>query len=423
MKKLEWHNEKRKVNDLLPFSKNPRSIDDVQISNLKRSLKKFNLAEVPAIDVDNKIAAGHQRIKVLQLLGRGDEIIDVRVPNRKLTPKEYEQYLLTSNAVTGDWDFEKLKSFDIDTLLDIGFDEDTLSSLWDENLETEADDFDLEKELAKIKTPKTKPGEMFILGSHKLICGDCNDPEVVKKLFGKDKASVIFSDPIYNINLDYNGGIGGKKQYGGTVKDKMSDDEYFNFLRKSLENALAISKDNLHIFYWCDQLRIGMLQQIYKELGISNKRVCMWVKNSQNPTPNVAFNKCYESCVYGTKGSPTLGKNVQSLNEIFNKEISTGNRLIDDILDLWDIWLVKRLAGNEYEHPTMKPPTLYEKALRRCSNPGDIILDSFAGSGSLLIAAEQLKRKAYLVEIEPIFCDLIINRYESYAKQKAKKLN
>jgi DNA modification methylase len=114
---------------------------------------------------------------------------------------------------------------------------------------------------------------------------------------------------------------------------------------------------------------------------------------------------------------------VQNLNEIMNKEIGTGNRLIDDILDLWDIWLVKRLAGNEYEHPTMKPPTLYEKALRRCSNPGDIILDSFAGSGSLLIAAEQLKRKAYLIEIEPIFCDLIINRYESYAKQKSKKIN
>ena len=325
--------------------------------------------------------------------------------------------------MTGDWDFEKLKAFDIDTLLNIGFDEDTLSSLWDENLETEDDDFDVEKELPKSRRPKPKPGDLFALGSHKLICGDCHDPEVVKKLFGKDKASVIFSDPIYNIDLDYNGGIGGKKQYGGTVKDKMSDDEYFNFLRKSLENALAVSKDDRHIFYWCDQLRIGMLQQIYKELGIENKRVCMWVKNSQNPTPNVAFNKCYEPCVYGAKGSPTLGKNIKNLNEIINKEISTGNRLIDDILDLWDIWLVKRLAGNEYEHPTMKPPTLYEKALRRCSNPGDIILDSFAGSGSLLIAAEQLKRKAYLVEIEPIFCDLIINRYETYAKQKAKKLN
>ena len=93
MKKLKWHNEKRKVNDLLPYSKNPRKINDKQISDLKRSLKKFNLVEIPAIDVDNKIIAGHQRIKVLQLLGRGDEVIDVRVPNRKLTSKEYEQYL------------------------------------------------------------------------------------------------------------------------------------------------------------------------------------------------------------------------------------------------------------------------------------------------------------------------------------------
>jgi DNA modification methylase len=88
-----------------------------------------------------------------------------------------------------------------------------------------------------------------------------------------------------------------------------------------------------------------------------------------------------------------------------------------------DIWLVKRLSGNEYEHPTSKPPTLYQKAIRRCTKPGDIILDGFGGSGSSLIAGEQLKRKVYLVEIEPIFCDVIIKRYETLTGNKAKKLN
>jgi DNA modification methylase len=127
--------------------------------------------------------------------------------------------------------------------------------------------------------------------------------------------------------------------------------------------------------------------------------------------------------VYGTVGSPYLSKSLQNLNEVMNKEIGTGNRLIDDILDELDIWLVKRLACNEYEHSTSKPPTLHEKAIRRCTKPGDIILDLYGGSGSTLIAAEMLKRKAYLTEIEPKFCQLIINRYEKLTGQKAKLIS
>ncbi len=114
--KLVWHTEKRKIDDLLPYSKNPRTISEKQMSDLKKSLKKFNLVEIPAIDTDGKIIAGHQRVKGLQLLGRGKEEIEVRVPNRKLTQEEYDRYLITSNAVTGDWDFEKLKSFDFDLI-------------------------------------------------------------------------------------------------------------------------------------------------------------------------------------------------------------------------------------------------------------------------------------------------------------------
>lgn len=177
--KLVWRTEKRRVNDLLPYEKNPRTMSDKQLSDLKKSLKKFGLVEIPAITIDGKIIAGHQRIRVLQLLGRGEEEIDVRIPNRKLSQKEYEQYLLTSNAVTGGWEFEKLKSFDIDMLLDIGFGEDDLSQIWDDHLETEDDGFDVEKEIEKIKKPKTKLGDIYQLGKHRLICGDTTDPNVL----------------------------------------------------------------------------------------------------------------------------------------------------------------------------------------------------------------------------------------------------
>ena len=421
-KKLEWRTIKIKVNELIPFEKNPRIISKKQLKDLKNSLKKFGLVEIPVMDADKKIIAGNQRIKVLQLLGRGEEKIEVRVPNRKLTKKEFERYLLTSNALKADWDYGLLKSFNIELLLSAGFDDKDLSAIWDENLEIENDDFNEKKELEKAKTTNIKPGDLFQLSDHFLICGDSHKKETLDKLMQGKKADMIYNDPIYNIGIDYNRGIGGKASYGGTINDKKSDEEYKEFLRQGLENSLNHANDNCHVFTFCDQKYVWLLQTLYRELGINNKRICMWIKNGFNPTPKVAFNKGMEPCIYGTRGQPFLSS-IKNLTEILNKEISTGNRGIDDILDLLDIWLVKRLAGQEYEHSTSKPPTLHEKPLRRCSKPGDIVLDIYAGTGSTMVACEQLKRRAYLSEIEPIFCQLIINRYEKYANKKAKKLH
>lgn len=418
-----WHTEKRRVNDLLPYEANPRKINSKQLEDLKRSLKKFNLVEIPAIDIDGKIIAGHQRIRALQILGRSEEEIEVRVPNRKLTQEEFDQYLITSNAVGGDWDFEKLKSFDLDMLINIGFDTDSLASVWDEHLETEDDEWNEEKEIAKIKKPKTRRGDLILLGSHKIICGDAVDPAVLRRLLGSEEASMIYSDPVYNIDVDYNAGIGGKQQYGGTVNDRKKDEEYQHLIRKSLESALAVTKRDAHVFYWCDQTYIWLMQEAYRESGVANKRVCLWIKNAQNPVPSVAFSKCYEPCVYGVRGKPWIAKNIQNLNEVLNKELTTGNNLLEETLDHLDLWMVKRLPGKEYEHATSKPPKLHEKAIRRCTKPGDIILDSFLGSGSTLIAGEQLKRRVYGVELEPVFCDLTIRRWEKLTKRKARTIH
>lgn len=416
MTKLIWHTEKRTVDALLPYQKNPRSITEKQMNDLKRSLRKFNLVELPAIDKDGKIIAGHQRIRALQILGRGTEEIEVRAPNRKLTQKEYDEYLITSNAVGGDWDFEKLKSFDLDMLIDIGFDQIDLGKFWDKELETKEENFDVQKELAKIKKPTTKLGDIIILGNHKLICGDSTDPKVLKRLFGNERASMIYSDPVYNIKIDYNKGIGGKQNYGGTVNDNRSYAEYKEFLKKSLSNGLTVTQENAHVFYWCDQIYIGLVQELYRESGIDNKRVCLWLKNGHSPTPGVAFNKCYEPCVYGVRGKPYITKEITTLNEVMNKDSNNGNELLDQA----DVWLQKRLSSKDYEHATSKPPTLHEKAIRRCTKPGDIILDSFSGSASTLIAGEMLKRKVYAVELEPAFCDLAIRRFEKLTGIKAK---
>jgi DNA modification methylase len=410
--KLSWQTEKRRVRDLLPFKHNPRTMSEKQRNDLIRSLKKFNLVEIPVVDTDGKIIAGHQRAAALQLMGRGKELIDVRVPNRPLTKNEYKTYLLTSNRVHGDWQYDELAEyFDIDTLLMSGFDDDDLSNIFADTLEVTDDEFDVEKEL-------------YALGKHRLICGDSLDLNTIKRLVGKTKIDMVYCDPIYNISLNYDKGVGGNAAYGGTVQDAKSEEEYRAFLRRSLENALAVTKIDAHVYFWCDQKYIGMVQSVMAEMGLDNKRVCLWIKGAVNPVPAVAYGKGYEPCVYATRGKPYLSPVSTNLGEVLNKELGpSGNKLRDDIMDLLDIWLAKRVAGSEYEHATQKPVTLHERPIKRCTRPGATILDLFGGSGSTLLAADAMKRICYMAEIEPIFIDLIIKRYEQATGKKARKIN
>jgi len=419
---LQWTTVRRKVDDLIPFEGNPRKLDEKQQTALLKSLKRFNLAEIPVIDLDNTILAGHARLRALQMLGRGSEMVDVRIPSRKLTEPERKSYLLTSNAVRGSWDYDLLRTFDTELILDIGFNDDELTNLWGD-LQTEDDEWDEEKEKTRIKKPKSKVGEIYALGPHRLAVGDATDNSVLTRLFGKERTTMIYSDPVYNLSIDYNRGIGGKQNYGGNVNDKRTKSEYREFIKKSMQNGLSVAMPDAHVFYWNDQSQVGLIQELFENLGLKNRRVCLWIKNGQNPTPGVAFAKAYEPCIYATRGKPYLAKGLDNLNEVLNKEMGTGNRLAEDILDALDIWLVKRLPGTEYMHATAKPPTLHEKAIRRCTKPGDIILDSFLGSGSSLVAADQLKRRCYGVELEPLFADLTIHRYAKLTGNKARKIN
>jgi DNA modification methylase len=407
------------ISDLKPAEYNPRKISKEALEQLKESISRFELVDPIIVNAaprrKNVVIGGHMRLRAAKENGlKNVPVVYVRIPNLK---KEKELNLRL-NKNTGEWDFEKLKFFEPDFLTDIGFVDTDLSSIWSENIEVEEDAWDEEKELKKITKPTTRVGDLIRLGKHRLICGSSTDPKVLARLFGEDRASMIYSDPPYNINIDYNAGIGGKQSYGGNVLDTRTDIEYKEFITQTLTAALSVTKKDTHVFYWCDQIYIGLIQDLYRTLGIANKRVCLWLKNSQNPVPGVAFNKCYEPCTYGVRGKPYITKSIQNLNEVMNKEITTGNNLIEETLDHLDVWMVKRLSGKEYEHATSKPPKLHEKAIRRCTRPGDIILDSFSGSGSTMIAAEQLKRRVYAVELEPAFCDLAIKRYEKLTGNK-----
>ena len=409
------------VGALRPSEYNPRKISKEAFAHLKESITRFNMVDPiianAAPERHNVVIGGHMRLKAAKDLGH--EVIPVVYVNIPDIEREKELNLRLHKN-TGEFDLELLKSLDLDLLLDVGFDKSELSDLWSDILKTKADAFDVEEELAKIKKPKTKLGDLIELGPHRLLCGDSTKPETLTRLLGSEKAAMIYSDPIYNIKLDYNRGIGGKASYGGTVNDCMPDEEYAAFLKKSMEVALAVTEDSAHVFYWSDQTYIWLVQSLYRELGITNKRVCLWLKNGQNPTPSVAFSKCYEPCTYGVRGKPYINRKITKLNEVMNGDMTTGNSLLQESLDHIDVWMVNRLPGKAYQHSTSKPPTLHEKAMRRCTKPGDIVLDSFSGSGSTIIAGEQLKRRVYAVEIEPIFCDLTIRRYEQLTGVAAK---
>ncbi len=415
MKKLLWTIGVREVKDLLPWQENPRKISKQALDKLKEKITQNGFHSVIVIDTDNTILSGNQRKTALMELGINS--VDVMIPSRKLSDAERRRIGIESNINDGEWDFEKLKSFDLELLQFAGFDEKELVKFWDEEKDTKDDKFDVDKELKKIKTPQTKLGDLIVMGNHKLLCSSSTDINAVKKLFGDDRATAIYSDPPFNIGLSYDKGVGNKSNYGGSFNDNQSPEAYKEFIRQVLKSSLAISTKDTHVAFWCDEAWVWVFQTLYMELGVKNRRLNIWIKNNSSPIPTVAFNKCAEYCVYGTKGSPYLSDLVKNLNEIQNKDCTTGNQLLDDISN---IWATKRLPSNQMEHPTSKNPELHHKFIMRCTKPGDIIFDAFSGSASTMICAEQLDRKVYSLEIEPVFCDLAIRRYEKLTGRKAQ---
>ena len=402
---------------------NPRRITKARLKKLSENIKNnpdFFKARPILCDKNLRIFAGAQRL----LGARRLKLKVVPVIIMDISEERQKELMLLDNVHGGVFDIPKLELLGSDLLLKVGLTKADIPELafGTSHLQVHDDDFDETTERTKIKKPKTKLGDIIILGSHKIICADNTDPSVHKKLRVPELVSMIYQDPPYNLRggVDYNKGFTSKARYGAKVHDNRSDEEFAEFLRKGLTNALSIAKPDVHVFTYCDEAYIWLVQTLYRELGIENKRVCLWIKNSQNPVPSVAFAKCFEACPYGVRGRPYLNRDIRDLNEVLNKEITTGNKLAGEALDQLNVWFERRLPGQSYEHATSKPPSLHQKAIRRCTRPNEIIFDNYLGSGSTLIAGEMLKRRVYGCELEPVFCDLIIRRWERLTGRKAK---
>lgn len=414
--------------DLIEFPEwNPRDISAREFKKLRTEIKQdpdFLKQRPPLI---NHITsekrficyAGNQRGKAA--IENGETEIWAWV--QEDVPKEIQDArMLKDNLHRGEWNWEKLKAFDVGFLNNVGFRFDEMGELFKDKNAVKNDTFNADEAYDEIKAPSTKLGDIYILGEHRLMCGSSQDEEQVERLMNGELADIIYCDPPYNIGLSYDKGIKPnaiKKRYTNAVfSDNMSNADYLAWLLQITNNALAVSKPDIHIFFWCDPRFIGIVQDAYRKLGISNKSVAFWLKDHFNPTLQMAFHRLIEPCVYGTKGKPVLNDKFRNFSEILNKEIQ-GRKLFESLMDYTDTWAVAREASQTYLHPTQKPCTLHEKPLNRCSFPGNIVLDLFGGSGSTLIACEQMKRKARLMELDPVFCDVIVKRWEALTGLKA----
>lgn len=421
MSDIIFHTETRKVSDLLPYDLNPRKISADQMDQLKRSLEKFGLVELPAIDLDNRIIAGHQRIKALQLIGRGEEIIEVRIPNRKLTEAEFQEYNLRSNLNVGDWEYHLLSNFDEDLLKAIGFNATQIDRIFD--LNTKDDEFDAEKEAANITVPTSQRGDVYQLGNHLLMCGDATLEADVSKLINDDLADLVFTDPPYMVDYKSPGGLTyDSTKFGGTggkiFNDNLSDEEALQFYIDVLNNLYKFSKDYTPIYWWFANKNNLINRLAFDQTHWFMSQIIIWLKNSMIFSKGQDFHRCYEPCMFGWKKGKKHFKN----REIANYKDVFGTMDFDEFQHYLDVWFQKRDTTTEYMHPTQKPIKLAERALHKSSKPDDIVVDLFGGSGSTLMACEQMHRKARIMELDPKYVDVIILRWERFTGNKAVKI-
>jgi hypothetical protein len=290
------------VERLKPAAYNPRTHDKAAEEKLKDSIRRFGMVDPIIANAaprrKNVVIGGHFRLQMAKSLGIAEvPVVYVNIPD---IGREKELNLRL-NRNTGEWDWKMLQDFDPALLSEIGFDAHDLGNIWDDVLEASDDGFDADEAAKAIRKPTTRRGDLFRLGDHFLLCGNSTDPKDVVRLMGKAKADMVYSDPPYGIALDYSKGIGTKGKYGGSERDNRTPEEYRAFLKSCIANAKSAAKPNAHVFFWCDATYIGTVQSLYAELGVASRRVCAWIKNGFNVTPQVAFNKAYEPCVYGVR--------------------------------------------------------------------------------------------------------------------------
>jgi site-specific DNA-methyltransferase (adenine-specific) len=361
------------------------------------------------------IIVGHGRFEAAKVLGLTElpcVIVD-------LNEQEARAYRLADNKLNeSDWDMdlviEELKLLDQKNLEITGFDQDLI-------IEIKEDEFDAEKEYEKIKEPKAKKGDIYELGRHRLMCGDSASREDVEKLMNGKFGRMVFTDPPYNVNYRSPGGLDySSTKFGGTggkiFNDNKTDKECLDFYTDILANLHHFTTDDVTIYWWFANKNNYINRLAFENASWHMSQIIIWLKNSMVFSRGQDYHRQYEPCMVGWKKKKSHYKNkkINNLKDVFSLDFNDFNEMLD-------VWYEKRDVTQKYVHPTQKPLRLPERALKKNSERNDIVIDLFGGSGSTLMACDQLGRICNTMELDPKYVDVIIKRYESYTGQKAKK--
>ncbi|MCI8641017.1 MAG: DNA modification methylase [Clostridia bacterium] len=386
--------QKISIEKLKPAEYNPRKDlkpEDEEYQKIKKSLVEFGYVAPVIVNVDMTVIGGHQRLKVLKELGYTEiecNIVDLE--------KDKEKALnIALNKITGEWDNTKLeellaelKEADIDMNM-TGFSFDEVDSMLKDITGSKEDDFDVDQALDEIEEPTSKPGDVWILGRHRLMCGNSTQKEDVECLMNKQEADILLTDPPYNVNYE---GTAGKIE-----NDNMNETEFYNLLINAFTNMYSVAKVGCPVYVFHADIEGLNFRNAFKNAGFKLAQCLVWVKNTF-VMGRQDYQWRHEPILYGWKegaGHYFVDNRKQSTVLEFDK------------------------PSKNAEHPTMKPIDLLVYLIKNSSKENDIILDLFGGSGSTLIAAEEIQRTCYAMELDPKYCDVIVQRWENLTGQKA----
>lgn len=414
----------KSVDELIPYVNNPRN-NDAAVDAVASSIKNFGFKVPIVIDANNEIITGHTRLKAAKKLGL--EQVPVIQAN-DLTPDQVRAFRLADNKVSelADWD-ETALELELDDLLDkaidmtqYGFTEEDFADL---AKEAEEDGYDDEPPAE----PKSKRGEVYQLGRHRLMVGDSTSQEDIKKLMDGQQLDLLVTDPPYNVNYE-----GGTKANLKIMNDSMDDVSFRAFLTDAFRAADSVMKPGAAYYIWHADSEGFNFRAAVKEVGWLQKQTLIWNKNSI-VLGRQDYQWKHEPCLYGWKDGAahyftedrtqaTVIEDKPNINHMTKEQLKD---YIKELLENGGPTTIidEDKPQSNKEHPTMKPIKLLSRLINNSSKRDQIVGDFFGGSGSTLIACEQLGRTCYTMELDPRYADVIIDRFEKYTKTKAIKLS
>ena len=393
--------EYRKVEALIPYARNPRTHTEAQVAKIAASIVEYGWTNPVLVDGDNGIIAGHGRLAAARKLGV-DEVPVIELAH--LSPAQKRAYVIADNrlALDAGWD-EEMLALEMADLTDAGydlaltgFDPDELAELMagqgpDGHGQT---DDDVVPEVAEEAV--SKPGDIWIMGNHRVLCGDSTVADSYQVLLKDEQADMVFTDPPYNVN------------YANSAKDKMRGKDrailndnlgagFYDFLLAALKPAIERCRGAIYVAMSSSEL--DTLQSAFRAGGGHWSTFIIWAKNTFT-LGHADYQRQYEPILYGWPEGA--------------QRHWCGDR------DQGDVWNIKKPQKNDL-HPTMKPVELVERAIRNSSTRGNVVLDPFGGSGTTLIAAEKSGRNARLIELDPKYADVIVRRWQDWTGKQATR--